>query len=871
MPHPVRKEDYVQGLAVDVSQQVLPLLGDDCTTVDASRESDEVDDPRSGWRTDSREGSDLDRDIVQFSSPMFYVEADEGLFTVGLMRLGKAEGPVSVRYHTLDASATSGHQYVHTEGIITFEDGEETQSIDITIINDPNWNPTLEFKLSLTDPKGCELEKYLKTARVKVIDKTPFPTYKYASNIAQGMEGLNKINSVGLFLEYVRFVASRKGMLWRSVFTIAGDQMRNLYLLLNLFIKIYMVDVLFKDSAAEDNHLLVPGNRPATAAVLGGLIVGPMVVLHLWDIVKVKLDLVGMISVVLQTSVFAKYLNYSEESREVVSGAQLTIATTQDCQALANGYTSALAMVEVTVRVVVLACFALKQNPGAWWAVAAMPAIMLVVTACRMPIVLKVNADVGEYASDFHAYVAETVANYSVVQDYFQRPRMNEHYQRKSEALRVNQIPATMVEVNNKYCPKWLGPVFVGLYIAFESDAVFTGELSLGKFLATVSILTDMAQDFAGIYELLMMISGTFDEVKSVVEILNMKTDVPSWLNVSRKRLNWTNQSRKTIKLTKGSANGLAHWAQNLDSKFPRPEPNAVDTIVFELHDVCFHYNESPVLFQGVNLSTEQGNLVAYRAPLGTGLGTFMELLAHKKFPTSGTIFFPAHLRILFVSQEVYILSLSCWDNLTFGVEEDDQDPNVIDYILKEMHMEKTRALCKDKLRAFSKQKPSVSTEHARADECQHETEEEALGRLNNTERAKIHLARAFIMNPEVMVLNRPCCHCDSQTVETSNTLRLMREMVDTRGVGLSPATIHRRRPRTAFFTPETDSQAEIADIVWEYDTATRTINARSPSARKNINARSPSNEGYRAERRESNASYGGNDNMSRRVSHGAM
>jgi ABC-type multidrug transport system fused ATPase/permease subunit len=582
-----------------------------------------------------------------------------------------------------------------------------------------------------------------------------------------------------------------------------------------------------------------------------------MAMLHLWDVVKVKLDLVGMISVVLQTSVFAKYLNYSEESREVVSGAQLTIATTQDCQALANGYTSALAMVEVTIRVVVLACFALKQNPGAWWAVASMPLIMLVVTACRMPIVLKVNADVGEYASDFHAYVAETVANYSVVQDYFQRPRMNEHYQRKSEALRVNQVPATLVEVNNKYCPKWLGPVFVGLYIAFESDAVFKGEVSLGKFLATVSILTDMAQDFAGIYELLMTISGTFDEVKSVVEILNMKTDVPSWLNVSRKRLNWTNQSRKTIRATI-KPNGLAHWAQQLDSKHPRPEPNAVDTIVFELHDVSFHYNESPVLFQGVNLSAEQGNLIAYRAPLGTGLGTFMELLAHKKFPTSGTIFFPAHLRILFVSQEVYILSLSCWDNLTFGVEEDDIDPNVIDYILKEMHMEKTRALCQSKLRAFSKHKPSVSAEHARADECQHETEEEALVRLNNTEKAKIHLARAFIMNPEVMVLNRPCCHCDSQTVETSNTLRLMREMIDTRGVGMSPATIHRRRPRTAFFTPETDSQAEIADIVWEYDTVTRTINARRQSARSRTNSKA---EGYRA---ASNASYGGNPRLSR-------
>ena len=42
---------------------------------------------------------------------------------------------------------------------------------------------------------------------------------------------------------------------------------------------------------------VIRGSRPATAVVIGALIVGPMFVLHMADIMKVRLDIGGMATV----------------------------------------------------------------------------------------------------------------------------------------------------------------------------------------------------------------------------------------------------------------------------------------------------------------------------------------------------------------------------------------------------------------------------------------------------------------------------------------------------------------------------------------------------------------------------------------------
>ena len=43
-------------------------------------------------------------------------------------------------------------------------------------------------------------------------------------------------------------------------------------------------------------------------------------------------------------------------------------------------------------------------------------------------------------------------------------------------------------KVNNQYFPKWMGPLYIGVYIATQAGLVFDGELSLGTFLVATLV-----------------------------------------------------------------------------------------------------------------------------------------------------------------------------------------------------------------------------------------------------------------------------------------------------------------------------------------------------------------------------------------------
>lgn len=49
---------------------------------------------------------------------------------------------------------------------------------------DPRWAPTLEFRIKLEHPVACELDRYLHTCRVKIIDESCFPSDHYRPDAA---------------------------------------------------------------------------------------------------------------------------------------------------------------------------------------------------------------------------------------------------------------------------------------------------------------------------------------------------------------------------------------------------------------------------------------------------------------------------------------------------------------------------------------------------------------------------------------------------------------------------------------------------------------------------------------------------------------
>merc|ERR1712151_1003953 len=74
-------------------------------------------------------------------------------------------------------------------------------------------------------------------------------------------------------------------------------------------------------------------------------------------------------------------------------------------------------------------------------------------------------------------------------------------------------------------------------------------------------------------------------------------------------------------------------------------------------------------------------------------------------------------------------------------------------------------------------------------------------------------LVRAFVYNPEVLILHRPLD--GAENVLREQILGLLKEFKEQRGC-YSTAPWETRRPRTVFFTGGTNVAIPIADFVWK-------------------------------------------------------
>merc|ERR1712107_576224 len=92
---------------------------------------------------------------------------------------------------------------------------------------------------------------------------------------------------------------------------------------------------------------------------------------------------------------------------------------------------------------------------------------------------------------------------------------------------------------------------------------------------------------------------------------------------------------------------------------------------------------------------------------------------------------------------------------------------------------------------------------------------------LSYTSVVKINLARAFIANADMLVLQRPFHHYDEGT--SRKVSDIIRRHLDNRGLGLPQETLGMRRPRTIFYTPESMAHVEAADVLWQLDPIRKT------------------------------------------------
>jgi ABC-type multidrug transport system ATPase subunit len=83
---------------------------------------------------------------------------------------------------------------------------------------------------------------------------------------------------------------------------------------------------------------------------------------------------------------------------------------------------------------------------------------------------------------------------------------------------------------------------------------------------------------------------------------------------------------------------------------------------------------------------------------------------------------------------------------------------------------------------------------------------------LSRSDRALLHIVRAFIYNPEVLVIHNPTLLLDRQLSQVC--LDALRAFVDERGLEMPVETRRKRRPRTVIFSTSNVDGVKVADKI---------------------------------------------------------
>jgi len=161
----------------------------------------------------------------------------------------------------------------------------------------------------------------------------------------------------------------------------------------------------------------------------------------------------------------------------------------------------------------------------------------------------------------------------------------------------------------------------------------------------------------------------------------------------------------------------------------------------------------------------------------------------------------------LHVAQDPVMLTLSAYADLTFGFPDaKDIDNRRVAWILDKLGLTKVLALCRDELSADHGPEAPAPGEP-------HDTDTSWQNHLTGTEQSLLHLARALIMNPEVLVLQRPLHRLNGQL--SMRVRDMLMDHVKHRGLCLPASEREQRRPRTMIYTADDAVECQGASIVW--------------------------------------------------------
>lgn len=211
--------------------------------------------------------------------------------------------------------------------------------------------------------------------------------------------------------------------------------------------------------------------------------------------------------------------------------------------------------------------------------------------------------------------------------------------------------------------------------------------------------------------------------------------------------------------------------------------------------------SESVPVFSNVNLSIPQGQLVAVIVRHESGKATLLQLLDQIIVPTEGTVFVPQHLRVLHVSEKCQLRDVPIADNLFFGRPGAERAAR---FVSRE---DKDRAWRICERLAFPPRLLGL------CQDMENDTRPQ-LPTLSDADRKLIHLARALLADPDVLIVHKPGVYFDTDMQPV--IWAALRAFVDDRGVDSTRRTSlgASLRPRTCIFSTSEHKNLDWVDFV---------------------------------------------------------
>eukprot|EP00929_Paragymnodinium_shiwhaense_P013800 TRINITY_DN121651_c0_g1_i1.p1 TRINITY_DN121651_c0_g1~~TRINITY_DN121651_c0_g1_i1.p1 ORF type:complete len:958 (-),score=133.84 TRINITY_DN121651_c0_g1_i1:8-2881(-) len=765
--------------------------------VDTTRQISGASNPSLNCNTQLGSGSDF----VQFACLDFYVDRQmEDFVEIMVFRVGDLHGIATVRYDTEPWTAKEHVDFAPQMGTLRFEEGEFLKRLVVPIKHHGHWEPTMELKMKLSNPRGCFVSQQLGTCYVKVVDSMFFP----AEEMRQYKDATLKYKALpvfGSFFTYFWLNYECADVRQSSWITVCFDQLGNLYLVLKIWVSMYLVNVVCNEADIDTERMLLMPTRGQTAWLLAGFTVVPMFLLHIWEWFKLRMDVHGKTAFYLRSRLFRIYLGYNDEARDEVCSAMMQLAVSDDTEALADGYCAALSMVRsmgnLIIQIIFMGC---KNADNLSWLLA-LTVVMFVVGYVAESRAWTV-AGTSAQKADLLEFLDEATEDIECTIDYGKRAFIGEIMEQKAMTLMQAARPSRLIRMHSKEVLGMGGPIFCALYMGCDVPRVLDHKIGLGTFLATLSILSNVAEDIKHCFDSFSNIALCIKPMRRLVKYFNMPTDCKELQERVAKDFAYGQRLEKQISVNPGM------WGVK---KTGKQHGASLDMLPIMLRAVTLRSYDQGTIIKDLSLKVQQGEAVAILGHHMSGRASIMRLIGQKQIPTEGDVFVPTHLRVVHVSMDPVMLTLTPFDDLTFGIlQRKDIDRRRISWILARLGLDKMLALCKDELVVTDEGFPTEGTDR----EKKKDTDTAWQKQLTSTEQSLLHIARALIANPEVLVMQRPLHRFSGEMSQRVRDM-LLAHVAD-RGLHLPPGERDKRRPRTLVYSCDSREECKAADIVYK-------------------------------------------------------